>query len=122
MARIGRDCTTSRNRTQRSCIRRAPPGRRDYADAVCRLCMRRDRMRSILRRLVVVAASLGALSPALAQYPTRPVRLIVPFAPGGPTDTVARIVGQKLAEQWNQSFIVENKPGADGLIAAEFVA
>jgi tripartite-type tricarboxylate transporter receptor subunit TctC len=79
-------------------------------------------MQNILRTVVVVAASLAGLAPALAQYPTKPVRLIVPFAPGGPTDTAARIVGQKLGEQMNQSFVVENKPGADGLIGAESVA
>jgi tripartite-type tricarboxylate transporter receptor subunit TctC len=79
-------------------------------------------MNSLLRTLALAAASLLASVPALAQYPTKPIRLIVPFAPGGPTDTVARILGQKLGEQWSQTFVVENKPGADGFIAAEFVA
>ena len=79
-------------------------------------------MNRLVRGLALAAASLLVTHPGLAQYPNKPIRLVVPFAPGGPTDTVARIVGQNLAEQWSQAFVVENKPGADALIAAEFVA
>jgi len=68
-----------------------------------------------------VAASLPA--PALAQnYPTRTVRLIAPFSPGGATDVLARIVAQKLGERWGQSVIVDNRPGAGGNIGAELAA
>ena len=56
------------------------------------------------------------------QYPAKPVRLIVPFAPGGPVDITARIVGQKLGETFNQQFIVETRAGASGTIGAELVA
>ena len=60
---------------------------------------------------------------AVAQaYPTKPVRLIVPFAPGGFTDVVARILGQKLSVAMGQQFIVENKPGAGSTIGTDFVA
>jgi tripartite-type tricarboxylate transporter receptor subunit TctC len=60
---------------------------------------------------------------ALAQdWPQRPVRLIVPYAAGGGTDLVARVLGQKLGETLGQSFVVENKPGASGMLGAELVA
>jgi len=64
-----------------------------------------------------------ATANALAQpWPSRLVRFIVPFAPGGQSDAVARIVGQKLAERWGQPVIIENKPGAATTIGADLVA
>jgi tripartite-type tricarboxylate transporter receptor subunit TctC len=75
-----------------------------------------------------VAAALTALalatSPALAQqpWPSQPVKLIVAFAPGGPADIIARILGQKLNEHWQQPVVIENRGGAGGNIAAAFVA
>ncbi len=68
--------------------------------------------------LAAGAAALPAVSRlALAQtYPTRPVRVIVPYAPGGPTDVCARLIAQKLSEQLGQQFYVENVPGAGGNI------
>ena len=69
-----------------------------------------------------VAASM-ALPMARAQsLPTQPVRIIVGFAPGGGTDILARVIGQKLAEMWKTTVIVENKAGASGTIAADYVA
>ncbi|HET9733791.1 MAG TPA: tripartite tricarboxylate transporter substrate binding protein [Burkholderiales bacterium] len=66
-----------------------------------------------------LAVSLGA---AHAQYPNRPVKLVVPFPPAGATDIVGRIVAQKLGEQMGQSVVVENKPGAGGSIGSDLVA
>ncbi|MEA2948321.1 MAG: putative tricarboxylic transport rane protein [Alphaproteobacteria bacterium] len=65
---------------------------------------------------------LCAGTPALAQYPSKPVRVIVPFAAGGTPDVVGRIISQQLAVQTGQSFVVENRPGADGVLGAQTVA
>lgn len=72
----------------------------------------------------LVAASLLAVSAqALAQsYPVKTVRLIVPFPPGGSTETLARMVSVKLAEMWGQQIIIDNRPGAGGIIGTELGA
>src|SRR5256886_5434081 len=71
-------------------------------------------------------AALGPAQAAFAQgaksYPDKPVRVIVGYSPGGLPDTIARLIGQKLSERWSQQFVVENKPGANGILGAEFVA
>jgi tripartite-type tricarboxylate transporter receptor subunit TctC len=79
---------------------------------------------SIVRWLMAVCSSaLLALNPVQAQgYPSKPIRFIIPFAPGGATDIMARLVGQKLTEAWGQPVLVESKPGANGIIAAEAAA
>ena len=72
---------------------------------------------------VLTALFLTLSGAATAQsYPEKPVKLVVPFPPGGPTDGMARIIGQKLAEKWGQPVIVENRGGAGGAIAAETAA
>ena len=65
---------------------------------------------------------LSAAAFAQTSYPTRPVTLVVPFPPGGGTDTGARIVAQKLGQKWGQQVVVENKGGAAGQIGADLVA
>ena len=67
-------------------------------------------------------AVLGQGTSAAQSYPDKPVRFIVGYSPGGLPDTVARIVAQKLGERWKQQVIVENKPGANSNIAADYVA
>ena len=75
-----------------------------------------------LPALAVAAAAFVATTTQAADYPTRPVQLIIPFAAGGPTDIVGRIMGAKMSEIMGQTFVVENRSGAGGNIGAEVVA
>ena len=72
----------------------------------------------------VFAAGLGfaASAESVPSYPAKPIRLVVPFAPGGITDILARALGQRLAEAWGQQVVVENRPGANSQVGAEVVA
>jgi len=79
-------------------------------------------IRAARRCSIALAVALTATGAAAQNYPVKPVRVAVGFAAGASTDIVARIVAQKLGEQWNQSVIVENRPGAGTNIAAEAVA
>jgi tripartite-type tricarboxylate transporter receptor subunit TctC len=78
----------------------------------------------MLRLLVAAFAACSLASPSLfaQDYPHKPVRLIVPFAPGGGNDTLARLIGQKLGASLGQPIVVENRPGAGGITATEQVA
>lgn len=81
--------------------------------------------RRIQLALITMAAAFlaGAVGPAVAQaYPARPIRLIVAYPPGGGADTMARVVGQKLAEAWGQQVVVDNRPGGGANIGAELAA
>ncbi len=79
--------------------------------------------RLTLMQLFLAALAAVAMSSAFGQgYPTRPVRVIIPFPPGGTLDTLGRALAQKLSDQMGQSFIVENRPGGNGIIGADAVA
>ena len=81
-------------------------------------------------RLCICAFALASTTPAMAQtgskpapkYPTKPIRIVVTYPPGGPTDIVARAVGQKLTEAWAQPVVIDNRAGAGGIVGTEVVA
>ena len=81
------------------------------------MAMRRSRL--FFLSLVIFAIQSFA---AVAQYPTRTVTIIVPFPPGGGTDTGARLLAQRLTQRWGQTVIVENRPGAAGALGADYVS
>ena len=79
-----------------------------------------------MRREIVLAAALSAVFfsaiPHAAEYPTRPLRFVIGFAPGGASDTMVRVIGARLSENLRQPVIIDNRPGAGGNIAAEIAA
>jgi tripartite-type tricarboxylate transporter receptor subunit TctC len=80
-------------------------------------------MKSMIRSAALGLAALAVAAGAWAQpFPSKPIKIIVPYPPGGTSDILARAVGQKMSEAYGQSVIVENKPGATGNIGADLVA
>ena len=79
------------------------------------------------RSMVLAAGAFFSLAAPLAltamaqTFPTKPIRLLVGYEPGGPNDTQARLIGGKIGESMGQTVLVENRPGADGIIAGEMV-
>lgn len=76
-------------------------------------------MKRVLISIILALGILGAGLASAQQYPTKPVRIIVPFAPGGGSDFIGRFIAQKLTERLGQQFIVDNRPGAGGNLGAE---
>src|SRR5215510_2743150 len=94
---------------------------------LCRIRPKRDTMKCSRRTFLRVASGAAAFRAiscsAWAQsYPARPVRLLVGFAPGGPNDIVARLVGEKLSEVWGRPVVIDNVTGAGGNLATERAA
>ncbi len=75
-----------------------------------------------LNALLLLSASMASMQSSAQAYPTKPITIIVPFGPGSGNDVIARIVGQKVAENWGNPVVVENRPGASGGIGMEFTA
>src|SRR3982751_5991409 len=76
----------------------------------------------MLRLLLALSALALSFSAPAQQWPARPVKIIAPFAPGGSADTLGRIVAKNLSEQLKESFVVENRPGAGGVLGSEIVS
>ncbi len=75
-----------------------------------------------MMKALFIAALLASCNLAAADYPSRPLRIIVPFTAGGSTDILARMIGKHLTESWGQPVVVDNRAGANGVIAAELIA
>lgn len=79
-------------------------------------------MKQAAQLLLISVLSCAASGVAAADYPNRPIRLVTPFVAGGPSDTLARLLGQKLSESWNQTVVIDNRGSAAGIVGFEIVA
>ena len=79
--------------------------------------------RSLVVAPLALAAANGAVASAAAQtYPSRPIKMIVPYPPAGPIDTMARLLGQQLSERFGQQVVIDNRPGAGSMLGTRAAA
>jgi tripartite-type tricarboxylate transporter receptor subunit TctC len=79
-------------------------------------------IKSVLRLICIGAVMLSAVAASAQEFPSKPIRLVVPFPPGGPNDLIARVVGQKLQEILKQQVVIDNRGGAGGALGTDVVA
>jgi tripartite-type tricarboxylate transporter receptor subunit TctC len=79
-------------------------------------------LKAVLSLVAIASLSLAAAGAGAQPYPAKPVRIVVPYTAGGPADVLVRGLGQRLSEKWGQQVVVDNKPGANEIVAAEHVA
>jgi len=79
-------------------------------------------MTRVFLKILIALIAFTAMTVFAADFPARPVRLIVPFPPGGPLDIVGRVLGRKLSEQWGQPVVIDNRGGASGAIGTDLLA
>ena len=98
--------------------------KRNVVQALCRDSSSTYDKTMIEKPLFAAVLCAAAMTPAHGAdaWPTRPIRMIVPFSPGGTSDTMARILGQKMTEAWGQQVVVDMRPGASGAIGTEIAA
>src|SRR5690349_14960202 len=84
--------------------------------------LRRDAASLFISTLGLLALLIAASPAAQTIYPSKPIRLVGGFPPGSQTDTLARIIGQKMSESWGQPVLVDNRPGGGGMLAAGILA
>ncbi len=82
----------------------------------------RQRITMAIGTAVALLAALPSGAQTQQKYPSRPIRFVVPFSPGGSTDTMARLVAQKMSDNWSQPVEIENRTGAGGIIGTSLVA
>src|SRR5713226_5224469 len=95
-----------------------------YASCLDKSARRRERasMAFVKGSMLLVAMALLSGNVLAQSYPTKPVRIVVPYTPGGTVDIVARLIAERLAESLGRTFLIDNRPGAAGNLGAELVA
>ena len=83
---------------------------------------RRSAMGRVVSTIALATLMACGFNAQATDYPSKPIRIVVPYPAGGGTDTIARLIGSQLSQRWGQPVIVDNKPGASGMRGTELVA